>query len=665
MSAIVGIIGPGAATAPVRAMLARMAARGADVVDVWTSSDAVLAVSRHAWECEPGFAGPALVAHERDCVCVSDASLYYRNDLLRALAAADVAVDPAAAPASLIIAAYRAWGTECVTRLEGDFAFILYDRRAKRVVAATEFTGKRPLFHASLDADGAQLVIASSIGAITAHPECPEGFDKRVIAATMAQLWAPHDETWHPDVRDLVAGSTLVRHGTDAPRVARHWTPRIGTGAPLPFDAAAAELRALLERATMERLAPTGPTAVWMSGGWDSPTVFAAGQSRLRDTGDARALLPVSLSYPEGDPGREDELITAIADHWKIPIKWIDVDTIPLFVDAPCTAGDRDTPFAHTYEHWNRRLATESRALGTRVALDGNGGDQLFQLSDIFLADLFRHGQWLTLAREWRAKGGGANWHAFLRHVVVPGVPAPVRRFAEAMRGRRFLAPVERVIPDWIRADFMHAHGVREWEQAHLESIRAPEEWHRESLRYFTMSAFGRGFRELGSFARDAGVELRSPLLDARVVEFATARPREDRNSGLETKRLLRRAMSGLLPDHVLAPRARRTGITSAYSDRRMRESMPALLEFMFADPLVLAEMGIVEPARLRGAWDSYLRTGALNVKIPLFLTLHAELWLRARRVEATGRFDETRVAAGHREPTGDVRLDEAVELSA
>lgn len=665
MSAIVGIIGPGAATAPVRAMLARMAGRGADVVDVWTSSDAVLAVSRHAWECEPGLAGPALVAHERDCACVADASLFYRDDLRRALAAAEVHVDPAASPASLIIAAYRAWGTECVTRLEGDFAFVLYDRRARRVVASTEFTGKRPLFHASLGADGRQLVIASSIGAITAHPECPEGIDKRVIAATMAQLWVPHDETWHPDVREIVAGSTLVRHGTGEPQVVRHWTPRIGTGAPLPFDEAAAELRALLERATMERLAPTGPTAVWMSGGWDSPTVFAAGQSRLRDTGDPRALLPVSLSYPEGDPGREDELIEAIADHWKIPIKWIDVDTIPLFVDAPGTAGHRDTPYAHTYEHWNRRLATESRALGARVALDGNGGDQLFQLSDIFLADLFRHGQWMTLAREWHAKGGGTNWRAFLREVVVPGVPSPVRRLAEMLRGRPFRAPFERTIPDWIRADFLRAHGVREWERTHLESRRLPDEWRTESFRYFTLPAFPRGFRELGSFARDGGVELRSPLLDARVVEFATARPREDRNMGLETKRLLRRAMHGLLPDHVLAPRPRRTGITVAYSDRRMRESMPALLEHMFADQLVLAELGIVEPGRLRGAWDEYLRTGALHVKIPLFLTLHAEFWLRARRAEATGRFDETRVAAGHREPTGDVRYDEAVELPA
>jgi len=144
MSAILGIFGPGAAMAPVRAMLARMAVRGADVADVWTSNDAVLAVSRHAWECEPGFAGPALVARERDCVCVSDASLYYRDDLRRALAAAEVHVDPAASPASLIIAAYRAWGAECATRLEGDFAFILYDRRERRSSRARSSRGSAP-----------------------------------------------------------------------------------------------------------------------------------------------------------------------------------------------------------------------------------------------------------------------------------------------------------------------------------------------------------------------------------------------------------------------------------------------------------------------------------------------------------------------------------------
>lgn len=665
MSAILGIFGPGAGTAPARAMLARMAARGADATDLFVSDEVVLGVSRHAWECEEGFAGPAQVVEERDCLCVSDAALYYRDDLRRALASAGIEVDPAASAASLIIAAYRAWGAESATRLEGDFAFILWDRRERRVVASREFTGKRPLYHASLGPAGTQLVLASSVRAITEHPACPDDYDTRVVAATLAQLWAASDETWNRAVREVIAGCTLTREGTNTARVARHWTPRFGEGPSMSFDDAALHLRGLLERAAGERLAPTGPTAVWMSGGWDSPSVFGAGQSYLRTRGDARQLLPVSLSYPEGDPGREDDLIEAIAGHWQAPIRWIDVETIPLFVDAPGTAGNRDGPFAHTYEHWNRRLGTEARALGARVALDGNGGDQLFQLSDIFLADLFWQGRWPTLAREWRAKGGGTNWRAFLRNVMVPGMPSPLLRTAERLRGRRFLRPFERVVPNWIRPDFQREHQLGQWELTHLEAERDADEWRTEARRFFTMPAFGRVFAELGDFGRAGGVELRSPLLDARVVDFAVGRPRDERNTGGETKRLIRRAMKGLLPDHVLAPRTHRTGITVAYSDRRLRETIPALLDETFARPLVLAELGIVDPMRLREAWQLYLRSGALNVKIPLFLTLHAEFWLRARQDEATGRFATSHAAAGHRPSTGDVRHAGTVQLSA
>jgi hypothetical protein len=88
--------------------------------------------------------------------------------------------------------------------------------------------------------------------------------------------------------------------------------------------------------------------------------------------------------------------------------------------------------------------------------------------------------------------------------------------------------------------------------------------------------------------------------------------------------------MRGLLPDHVLAPRAQRTGVTTAYSDRRMRESFPELLGRYFKDP-ILADLGLVEPHKVRLAWAEYCRTGNLALKIPLFLTLQAELWLRAR----------------------------------
>src|SRR5690606_4084438 len=137
--------------------------------------------------------------------------------------------------------------------------------------------------------------------------------------------------------------------------------------------------------------------SIWLSGGWDSPAVFAAGQAALRASGDPRSLLPVSISYPPGDPGREDELIESIAMHWDVPIHWVDIRDIP-FVDRPVErAAERDEPFGHAFEMWHRSLARGSRGVGAHVAFDGVGGDQLFQVSEVYFADLLRSGRLLEL----------------------------------------------------------------------------------------------------------------------------------------------------------------------------------------------------------------------------------------------------------------------------
>ncbi len=136
------------------------------------------------------------------------------------------------------------------------------------------------------------------------------------------------------------------------------------------------------------------------------------------------------------------------------------------------------------------------------------------------------------------------------------------------------------------------------------------------------------------------GSGLRSPLYDKRVVEFACARPREERNDARETKRLLRAAMRGLLPDEVLAPRASRTGITTAYSDRRMRSEFPLLLA-RHGKMQMLADLGIVDPGAMRRAWEEYCRTGSTALKIPLFLTMHVAR-LRAQARAEPHLVDET-----------------------
>src|SRR5262249_45146455 len=126
-------------------MMARCANRGADESEQWISEGALLSVGRFAWEMGPDFSDGVLVLDDGSAILAADASLYYREDLKKALVQAGVHPE-GNSPSHLIAAAYRAWDVNLVDRLEGDFAFVLWDRRKQRLIAARDFAGSRPLY---------------------------------------------------------------------------------------------------------------------------------------------------------------------------------------------------------------------------------------------------------------------------------------------------------------------------------------------------------------------------------------------------------------------------------------------------------------------------------------------------------------------------------------
>jgi len=633
-------------------MLGRMAARGTERVEIWRDADAVLAVGRYEWEMDASFSGDVLIAEDGELVAAVDASIYYRRELRAALAACDVR-PRANTPAHLILAAWRAWGDDCVQHLDGDFAFALWDRRQRRVLCGRDFGGKRPLHYAEL---GPELVVASMIGGVAAHPRCPDDLNLPVIAATLGGMhFSAGPETALSAVRVL---GNAHRLGWADGRVSgpeRYWEAPVNAEPSRLSEAdAAAHLRELLATAVQERLQPGVPNTVWMSGGWDSTAVFGAAQYARRRNGIDDPILPVSISYPEGDPGREDHWIQAIADQWNVPVEWIDIGDIPFLADEDARARARDEPYAHLYERWNGALADGSRACGARVALDGNGGDQLFQNSDVFLADLFRSGRWLTLAHEWRARPRG-GFRSFFGIVVQPNMSPALHSVATALRGgRRLRSYLERPIPPWIDARFAGHHDLENRDRASAARPIRTTHAMREIDLQFTSLFVARAFAVIGSVALRGGVEVRSPLSDRRVIDFALARPWAERSSGIETKKLLRRAMHGLLPPEVLAPRTHRTGVTGGYSHRWMVEVFPEVLRRTMSQPLILEELGIVRSAALRDACTAYPRRSDGATRVGLFYTLQAELWLRAQRDIGTKLTCDS-VTAAHVEPLATV----------
>lgn len=609
----------------VRRLLGRMRSRGDDRAQTWCGGGAALAVARNAWESEEAFSGAALVVTEGDLLIAADASIYYQQDLRDKLKKRHERLG-GTTPSHLILAAYRAWGEQCVHNLEGDYAFILWDRSRRRVFCARDFAGSRPLFYADL---GQSLVVASTLAAVVAHPHCPDDFNLEVLADTAAALWPSPHETAYRAVNLIPAGSYLSHSSGQPAQLRQHWhPPEIESGTGPPFDEAALELRDLLCRAVDERLAPRGVTSVWMSGGWDSTAVFGAGQSAVQGSHSSRALRPVSVSYPPADPGREDELISAIGHYWNTPVHWLDIRDIPLFDRAEEGAVERDEPFEHVFEMFNRALARGSRAIGARVALNGNGGDQLFAADLSYLADLLRTGHWMTLVREWRAlaRGGIAE---FFRHAIKPILPPSVLRAATLLRGgRRLHGYLERWIPDWMDRRWVGRLSERQG----LHTPRPRGTSHSEYEMYFALTCafFPRVGGRLAALALQEGVEVRSPLLDDRLIRFAAARPRTERRSGRETKRLLRRTMRGLLPDEVLAPRRFKTGVIVNTVVTGMRERYPKLLTSLLDSP-VLGELGLIQPRALQRAYGEYLRHGDPDVGLALCSTAQVELWLRAR----------------------------------
>jgi asparagine synthase (glutamine-hydrolysing) len=598
--------------------MAMLASRG-DRFAVWRNSESVMAVARFDWELADEFSGSALIVHDGDITVAADATLYYRGDLVRALAGANV--KPAGrTPAHLIAAAYRAWATDCTRHIEGDYAFVLRDHARHRTFAARDFMGRRPLYYAEI---GGGLIVSSQVSAIIAHPACSREFDDVALAEIVGFSLAGHERTPYVAVRALPAAEALVRDGSNALRVTKHWNLEVAdVDAGESFDAASEELRDLLGNAIIERRAVSGPTTIWLSGGYDSPVMFGVGNAALERRGFNR-LAPVSCSYPPGDPGREDELIEEITGFWSTRATWVSIDDIPMLANAREHAARADIPFQHAFENWLRALLGATAGQGSRVVLYGDGGDQLFAVSTVFLRDLFSNGRWRELRREWRAfDGSGVRelWHTVAR----PALAARVRR----ARGR---ATPSIALPAWLDAGFVARNSLVARQLEAQTALETGGHASGETQRSLGNPTIPRVLAGLSGMALEQGIELRAPLLDQRVVQFALRRPRRERASGGAVKHLLRGSARTLLPPSVLAPRTGKTGVLTGYFARSFRGDPDGVVTDVFSQS-ILADRGIVDGAAMQHAWREY-KGGGGGGGAYLYVAFLTEMWLRARDV--------------------------------
>lgn len=453
--------------------------------------------------------------------------------------------------AELVLHAFEAWGEDCVSRIDGDFALALWNARTRSLFCARDRIGAKP-FHYHWN--GRSFAFASDLRPLLDLPWVQARQNEGMLAEYLAAQWYCRDETLWCGVMRLVAANRMT---VDArgPRPSRYWQPDLATRLPCSTDEDyIAYYRDLLTDAVRRVSRSHRPLACEVSGGLDSSAVIAVAESLRRA---ARLPAPGIAGYTLGfdDPGDdayELDFAREAAGYPGLSLHEVPASRPPLDWFDARTREDRDFagfPNVAMFRGLREQAATD----GCRVVLTGEGGDEWLGGSRAYYAEELASGRWRQWAQCLRSDvetfGVRQSLHWVLRHGVAPLLPAwsqrALRGAYRALRGsgpaaRYWLSPAMRSI---LKTRIAHGEALPKPARARIGQAALLERLY---------DAFGDRVNEDNerSSAR-AGLELRCPLRDRRIVEFGFAIPERMRMRGERSKFVHLRALDGLLPARV------------------------------------------------------------------------------------------------------------------
>jgi asparagine synthase (glutamine-hydrolysing) len=540
----------------------------------------------------------------------------------------------------VIAHAYEEDGVECIARLRGMFAIALWDARARRLLLVRDRLGKKPLFYAE---HGAQLLFGSEIKAIlAAAPELAEP-DVAALVPYLRNGFVCEPHTMFRRIHKLPAAHRLVWENGRVD-VQRYWR--------LPFDGDggearsaeqwSAELDALLQEAVRIRLMSEVPLGVFLSGGLDSSTIVAyAHKAGLRPI----KTFTIGFDRPAWDESADAERVARHfhTEHHVLMLREADlVRTLPETVHALVRQFDEpfgDSSALPTYHV--SRLAREH----VTVILSGDGGDEL--LAGYQSYQSFRFAEVYRRLPAWLA----ASALPALAEGMAPMLPRVARY--QALRAGKVLhdaaLPFERgyfskfalcsdaLLRALLTPDLHPA--LAQPPQATcpadiVEALRAP--WplvNRLSYADLRFRLLEDMLVKVDRMSMAHSLEVRSPLLDHRVVEFLARMPAELKLRGWQKKAILRDTVRAYLPAETL--RKRKQGFSVP-----LREWLHGSLNEMVGDYLD-AGGGRLPPALFNRAAVSRLLAehgdGVADHSTPIWLLLNYAAW-DENRVLGVGR---------------------------
>lgn len=612
-----------AAEETVRAMLAALVHRGPDDQGLETFGPMALGQRRLAIvDLSPAGRQPMVSADGQLSVVVNGE--IYNHLALRGELGARGHRFSSRCDSEVVLPLYREYweseGPHFVDRLDGMFAFALWDHAAQRLVLGRDRVGQKPLVYAA-SAEG--LSFASELGALRRDPDLDRRLDDQALADYLAFRCIPQPATIWRGARKLPPGHVLVaENGRLA--LTRYWQlpPGPETATSPRFEEAVDQVAELLDRAVERRLMSDVPLGALLSGGLDSAAVVAHMAARAGGRVSTFTIGFEEAAYDETARARRVARLFDTDHHEELVLP----DAVSLLDQLVQHHGE---PFADSSSipTW---LVSQLASQHVKVVLTGDGGDESFAGYDRYKALRLA----ARLESEWAAPvRGGLRWARSLAMAAGPGghrsLGTRLDRFCSALdvsaRRRNHmwrLATPPHLLASLLRPEARDRFGVpTPYGPQGAEPLGLNEALALDVARYLPDDVLVKV--DINSMAHS--LEARSPLLDRELMEYAASLPADYKLHGRQSKHVLRCALERTLPPDVLHGPKQGFGVP---------------LDSWFRGPLgTHAEDVLLSPeAEARGIFDSATvgrllrdhRQGMVAAHETLYTLLVLERWFHA-----------------------------------
>jgi asparagine synthase (glutamine-hydrolysing) len=462
----------------------------------------------------------------------ADARLDDRCELIRQLRDAGGKVSDLAPDTELILLSYRSWGPNCLDNLRGDFAFALWDVRAKTLFCARDHFGIKPFYFTQ---QNNLFLFSNTLDCIRTHPAISEELNDSAIADFLLfGLNFDQSTTSFREVQRLAPAHCLTV-SADAFELRQYWTPPINGHIRYRRDEEYVEhFQSLLESAVKDRLR-ADRVGILLSGGMDSTSLAATAREISKSSG-ATDIYTYTALYESLIVDGEASHASEVANFLGVPNRRIAMDHLQPFTwpgDSNHTLPDPpDNPF---FGALFEQFSVIAKDCGVLISGEGNDNLMYFQMWP-YIQELKRKNDWKRLLRE-------VPQYLRVRPFPWRGIRAQLTKSLSRNPGRSAILP-------WIEPDFARRMNLEQrWrEGSELLMPITPHPVRPKAHASLGLPHWASMFENENSGVTRYPVDVRYPFLDLRIMEYLLALPPFP---WFFQKALLRKAMEGKLPESV------------------------------------------------------------------------------------------------------------------